>query len=318
MSSPIAIQPPDTLATRVGGNPENYREIATYHRERIMSLLPPDWVWTEKRVLDFGCGPGRTVSELVAATDGAEFVGCDIHEQSIAWARSNLPNVTFLRNEERPPLDLPSNSFDLLYGVSVFTHLTERWSDWLAETHRLLQPGGWAIFSFLGEGLWQQFGAGGDARWADDETGMMVTNLGRTWDEGGPNVFHSEWWLREHWGRGFEIVELRARDTYKGVEGHGWISLRRGDGELTAADLERFDPADPREALAMARNLRILMREAGRHAAHAQRLHNEIERLRAELDGVYAGRSWRLTAPLRFAASKARERLTKVSAHRSR
>ena len=318
MSSPIAVQPPDRLAIRVGGTPEGYRDIAAFHRERILSLLPPEWSWDGKRVLDFGCGPGRTLSEFVAATHGAEFVGCDIHDQSIAWARSNLPGISFLLNEERPPLDLPSNSFDLVYGVSVFTHLTEHWSGWLAETHRLLRPGGFAIFSFLGEALWEPFGAGTSTGWADDETGMMVTGLGRTWDEGGPNVFHSEWWLREHWGRGFEVVELRARDTYKGVEGHGWIALRRGDGELTAADLERFDPADRREALALARNLRILMREGGQQAERAQALQNEISRLRTELDGVYAGRSWRLTAPLRLAASKARGRLAEVSARRSR
>jgi len=318
MSSPIAVQPPDPLAIRVVGPPEGYRDIAAFQRERITSLLPPDWVWTGKRILDFGCGPGRTLSEFVAATEGAEFVGCDIHAESIGWARSHLPNVTFLRNEERPPLDLPSDSFDLVYGVSIFTHLTEHWSDWLAEAHRLLRPGALAIFSFLGEALWEQFGPGGDSSWVADETGMMVTGLGRTWDEGGPNVFHSEWWLREHWGRGFEIVELRARDTYKGVEGHGWITLRRGDDPITAADFERFDPADRREALSLARNLRLLMREAGRQAERDQGLQTEIERLRTELDGVYAGRSWRLTAPLRLAASKARGRLAELSARRSR
>jgi SAM-dependent methyltransferase len=317
MRSTAAAQPPDALAIRVGGSAEGYRDIAEFHRERILSLLPADWSWTGKRVLDFGCGPGRTLSELVSCTEGAEFVGCDIHEPSIAWARAHLPGCTFVLNEEQPPLDLESGSFDLVYAVSVFTHLTDHWSDWLAEVHRLLRPGGLAIVSFLGEALWEPFGAGADADWVDEETGMMVTLAARPWDEGGPNVFHSEWWLREHWGRGFDIVELRARDTWRGADGHGWTTLRRREGELAAADLERFDPSDPREARALARNLRILTREARGQADTTEHLRGEIVRLRAELDGVYSGKSWRVTAPLRAAATIARKRAQARSARPS-
>ncbi|MEA2378930.1 MAG: hypothetical protein QOK00_996 [Thermoleophilaceae bacterium] len=309
MSVSATTQPPDRLATRVGGSAEGYREIAQFHRERIVSLLPPDWSWQGKRVLDFGCGPGRTLSEFAEEARQAEFVGCDIHAESLDWARANLPGFSFVQNGEEPPLDLPSSSFDLIYGVSVFTHLTDHWAGWLAEAHRLLRPGGLGVFSFLGEALWQPFGAGAKAEWVEDETGMLVTLPGRSWDEGGPNVFHSEWWLREHWGRGFEIVELRARDTWHGAEGHGWIVLRRQPGELTAEELERPNPSEPREARALARNLSILMMEARGQVEHAERLHEEAARLRTELDGVYAGSSWRITAPLRAAASVARRQL---------
>jgi SAM-dependent methyltransferase len=309
VGSSATTQPPDRLATRVGGSAEGYREIAGFHRERIGSLLPADWSWEGKRVLDFGCGPGRTLSEFSREAEQAEFVGCDIHAESLAWARANLPRFTFVQNREEPPLDLPAGSFDLVYGVSVFTHLTEHWSGWLAEIHRLLRPGGLGVFSFLGEALWQPFGAGAQAEWVEDETGMLVTLPGRSWDEGGPNVFHSEWWLREHWGRGFEIVELRARDTWRGAEGHGWIVLRRQPGELSAEELERPNPSDPREARALARNLRILLSEARGQVEHFEGAQHEAARLRAELDGVYAGHSWRLTAPLRAAARVARARL---------
>ena len=219
------------------------------------------------------------------------------------------PLATFLRNGEEPPLDLPANSFDLVYAVSVFTHLTEHWSGWLAEMHRLLRPGGLGVFSFLGEMLWEVSGAGRFTEWVDDETGMMVTGLGRTWDEGGPNVFHSEWWLREHWGRGFEVLDLRPRDMWKNVPGHGWISLRRKEGNLSPEELERFDPSNPREARAMARNLRILMHEAGDRAQHTENLQHDAASLRQQLETIYRGRSWKLTAPLRAAADAGRQRL---------
>ena len=307
MPAPPAAQPPGLLATRIGGSAEGYREIARFHYERITSLLPPDWSWDSKRVLDFGCGPGRTLSEFSREADAAEFHGCDIHAESIEWARANLPQFDFFINREEPPLDIPSSSFDLVYGVSVFTHLTENWSGWLAEVHRVLKPGGVAIFSFLGEALWNALGMAEIDPWREDETGMLVSGLGNPWDRGGPNVFHSAWWLRDHWGRGFEILELRARDTWNGVEGHGWVVLRREDGEVTAEELARLDPGEAREAPALARNLRLLMREV---RLQAEGREAEIARLQAATPGYAAPRD---SPPVRV-ARKGKRAVTKASA----
>ena len=44
----------------------------------------------------------------------------------------------------------------------------------------------------------------------------------------------SDWWVRAHWGRAFEIVEVAPR-----VHNQSWALLRRRDVELTIADLER-------------------------------------------------------------------------------
>lgn len=274
-------QPPGPLTSRIGGSAEGYRDIARFHHERITSLLPADWSWEGKRVLDFGCGPGRTLSEFATEAQEADFHGCDIHAESIAWAKANHPEFTFFVNREEPPLDLPGGCFDLVYGVSVFTHLTEHWSGWLAEMHRILKPGGLAIFSFLGEAMWNAIRPAGGEAWNDDATGMLVTELGNPWETGGPNVFHSEWWLREHWGRGFEVAELRPRDSWRGVEGHAWVVLRRGEGRLSAQDLARLDPQEQREAPALARNLRLLMREV---PARSEKSHERIAQLEAELE----------------------------------
>src|SRR3712207_8661275 len=35
--------------------------------------------------------------------------------------------------------------------------------------------------------------------------GMTVLGYGHPWEAGGPMVLHSEWWIRAHWGRAFEI-----------------------------------------------------------------------------------------------------------------
>ena len=73
-----------------------------------------------------------------------EFHGCDIDGPSIAWLTENLsPPLRVFRNEEAPPLPLESNSFDLIWAISVFTHIADLWAAWLLELHR--DPPGWRL-----------------------------------------------------------------------------------------------------------------------------------------------------------------------------
>ncbi len=48
---------------------------------------------------------------------------------------------------------MEDGSFDLIWAVSVFTHLAETWSAWLLELHRVLKPGGILLATFMGEGM---------------------------------------------------------------------------------------------------------------------------------------------------------------------
>jgi hypothetical protein len=90
---------------------------------------------------------------------------------------------------------------------------------------------------------------------------MTVLNHGQDWELGGPTVFHSPWWLREHWGRAFEIVQMREGIAPRE---HGLVLLRRRAGvEVTPALLERIDPREPRELEALRWQVRLLQREAG-------------------------------------------------------
>src|SRR5581483_10452366 len=119
-------------------------------------LLPDDWIWEGKRALDFGCGSARVLRHFAAEAERGEFWGCDIDEASIAWDRANLsPPFRFFQNPLSPPLALEAGSLDLIWAMSVFTHITDLWSEWLLEMHRALAPGGVLIASFLGEGMWQ-------------------------------------------------------------------------------------------------------------------------------------------------------------------
>ncbi|MFC5741207.1 class I SAM-dependent methyltransferase [Dyella tabacisoli] len=103
------------------------------------------------RVLDWGCGWGRLARVFSSSEKFSELWGADIDEDNLAWARANIPKVTFLQVPLYPPTTLPSDHFDLIYGLSVMTHLThESQEKWLAEIRRVLRPGGCAILTFHG------------------------------------------------------------------------------------------------------------------------------------------------------------------------
>jgi SAM-dependent methyltransferase len=129
-------------------------------RERLESLLGPDWSWQGKRVLDFGCGAGRTLRHLLDT--GAELHGCDVHGPSVDWLAGHLsPPLHVHRNDELPPLPYADGLFDLVYALSVFTHLADTWEEWLVELRRVLAPDGLLVATFLNERSWDLFEATG-------------------------------------------------------------------------------------------------------------------------------------------------------------
>lgn len=255
--------PPRPLAIRAGvPDPADviasYRAVGRDSRATILELLGAQWSFAGKRVLDFGCGSGKVMRHFLSEAGDCELWGCDIDERSIEWINSELnPPLHAFANGEAPPLDQPSESFDLIWSVSVFTHLTDHWADWLAELHRVLKPGGLAIVSFLGGAMYEVWN---DEAWVSDRIGMTVLNHGQDWELGGPTVFHSPWWLREHWGRAFEIVRMREGSAPRE---HGLVLLRRRPGvEVTPALLEHIDAGrEPREVDALRWQIHMLQRE---------------------------------------------------------
>jgi SAM-dependent methyltransferase len=335
MSAELPLPPVD-LMQRVGriDDPDverAYEAIGCCSRERIERLLPADWTWESKRVLDFGCGAGRTLRHFLDEAERAEFYGCDIDAPSIAWLEAHLsPPLHVFESGESPSLPQPDAFFDLIYALSVFTHLTDHWAGWLLELHRVLKPNGLLFATFLNEGMWADFGSGD---WDEDRIGMNVTKSWNPWNSGGPIVFHSEWWIREHWARAFEVDLLEHRDPAESSGGQGAALLRRRAVQLGKGDLE-CPSSDRRELTAAQFNLEQLHREASELFARLtgereelaalhhnaddvrgdnRRLHEEVERrrieiarLQAELASISHSRSWLLTRPFRSAGAAIR------------
>ncbi len=277
--------PPLSLARRVCATIDGRDPIGAYDRlgaetrAAILEQLPDDWSFARKRVLDFGCGAGRTLRHFTAEAEQGEFWGADIDRPSVGWLQHHFsPPLHVLLNGPEPPLGLPYGTFDLVWALSVFTHLTDSSLPWILELHRLLRPGGLLIASYMGRDNSQVFT---QEPWEEDRVGMNVLRAGQSWDDGGPVVLMSDWWIADHWGRAFEIV---ARAP---VHGQTWALLRRREVELSVEELA--EPADLRREYTAARhNLVQVERD---HAAEMAALRRSYE----------SSLSWRLTRPLRDA-----------------
>ena len=274
--------PPPELVHYVGHrDPEEqmaeYDLFGRRFRDDILALLPDDWSFAGKRVLDFGCASGRVLRHFLAEAEEADVHGCDIDRASIEWLRENLsPPLQLHHTAEEPPLPFPDGHFDLVWATSVFSTLSDGWSAWLLELHRVLRDDGLLISTILGEEASQPVAG---EPWDEDRVGMNVLRYGESWEAGGPVVFHSPWWIREHWGRAFDVLELRSRIS----NAEGIVLLRRRPVEVTVEDLERIDPGEARELTALRHNLRQQQRELqalrDSHNAYATAYQQERSRL---------------------------------------
>lgn len=103
------------------------------------------------RILDFGCGCGRTIRWFLRDGGNAELHGVDVDRDAVSWCNRHLNNGHFVATSPWPPLPYPSEHFDAVYCLSVFTHLNEPMQDaWLGELTRILKPGGVLLITVFG------------------------------------------------------------------------------------------------------------------------------------------------------------------------
>jgi cyclopropane fatty-acyl-phospholipid synthase-like methyltransferase len=112
------------------------------HIENQIRLLDSD-LGSARRILDFGCGCGRTLRWLVDKYPDSEFHGADVDGDAIHWCERYLDRGRFARIDPEPPMQYPPGYFDVIYCFSVFTHLNEHMQNlWLLDLKRVLKPGG--------------------------------------------------------------------------------------------------------------------------------------------------------------------------------
>jgi len=147
--------PPRRLIVRVAGTASTawFLEGGRLGAETIREVLARRGRPVEElgAMLDFGCGCGR-VTRYWAALDGTDVRGTDASAAAVEWCRRNLAFARFETNGLAPPLPYGDAGFDLVYALSVFTHLTEELGlAWAAELDRVLRPGGFLLVTTHGE-----------------------------------------------------------------------------------------------------------------------------------------------------------------------
>jgi len=130
-------------------------------------------------VMDFGCSSGRVLRHFRSEMQnhGWKLTGVDVSARRIEWLRRYFPpEFQVYTGSVLPILPFESNSFDAIYGVSVFTHIKFLWDMWLLELRRVLKPGGVLIQSIHTEHAWDFFAQHGHEDWARDALGQMIVD----------------------------------------------------------------------------------------------------------------------------------------------
>ncbi len=165
-------------------------------------------------ILDWGCGCGR-VTRYLKKRGCRDLHGVDVDATNIEWSRANLADIAFQTVGLEPPLPYPDGFFELIIGVSVFTHLREpQQHAWLAELARVLKPGGLAIVTVMSGGQIALQRGGADAIAELARSGFVITddNDQLRFGEGGENyyvnTYHSAEYLHANWQADMTLVDL--------------------------------------------------------------------------------------------------------------
>lgn len=156
-------------------------------------------------ILDFGCGVGRTLRNFSKLLQ-TEVCGTDYNPKLIEWCKNNLNFAKFSQNRITSKLDYSDNKFDLIYLISVFTHLPEDTQKfWLEEFKRILKPGGLLYISVQGTTRVNRLTP---EEQKDYNEGKMITRYGRYQGSNVCGAYHSEKYIQANWTNGFEVLEI--------------------------------------------------------------------------------------------------------------
>jgi SAM-dependent methyltransferase len=179
---------------------------------------------TFRSALDFGCGCGRVVRAFQRHANRLTLHATDVDNEAIAWCRAHLPFAEFRVNDGSPPLPYGDGQFDLVWAISVFTHLDEeRQFAWLREMRRILRPGGFLLATLYGRSSWKSSSIYWQDKPADfvhtiEQRGFHFANTGSD-DEIFPDTFpdwyqmtwHTQAYVDREWARYFNIRLYRTQ-----------------------------------------------------------------------------------------------------------
>lgn len=134
---------PEAMSRAVGGD---YQAIGEIEKQLLIHYgLKPDHT-----VIDVGCGSGRLAKALVPYLTSGRFLGTDVVQDLLDYARRDCPLSWEFVMVEDIRIPFADDCADFASFFSVFTHLLHQETYcYLLEARRVVRPGGRIVFSFL-------------------------------------------------------------------------------------------------------------------------------------------------------------------------
>jgi ubiquinone/menaquinone biosynthesis C-methylase UbiE len=126
----------------------HYQRLQTEIRDLVEAAVPPRLERREVRVLDVGCGPGNFTCALAEA--GFNVTGLDSYGPLVGSAKGkrrarHLANLAFRQGDLTRGNTFRDGAFDQVVSIhGLYAHPTP--DRLLREAHRVLKPGGHAVF----------------------------------------------------------------------------------------------------------------------------------------------------------------------------
>ena len=144
------------ITTHPVGSPGFFADLDQYHFEKLHHL--PRLVafdgYRGRDVLEVGCGAGTDLVRF--ARGGARVTGVDLSASAIELARQNFAQqglTADLHEADGERLPFADGTFDLVYAHGVVQYTT-RPAALIDECHRVLRPGGEAVFQVYNRISW--------------------------------------------------------------------------------------------------------------------------------------------------------------------
>ena len=177
-------------------------------------------------IYEWGCGPGRVIRHLPAVLGpSVKVYGSDYNPGTIEWCSKYLTEISFSLNGLNPPLVYADQSFDFIYCISVFTHLSETTGlNWADELYRVLKPNGILLITTSGDNAYQRELLKKEKK-NYEEGGIVV----RGQYEEGKKMYlarHNPKYVKETLLRKFEILK-HSPAGFPRIEQDYWIARKK-------------------------------------------------------------------------------------------